>query len=116
MDTMSAFIRGEVNRGKEMMVFDWDRAAQILKERDAEDAAAGLDQDWGYTGGEILRDGAPVKQEDTYTYLASTWATPQLYVDGEYIDCYKMESEAPGWDAKTYWPDSALKIFKGEQE
>ncbi len=27
MDTMSAFARGEANRGNELKVFDWDKAA-----------------------------------------------------------------------------------------
>ena len=108
MDSFSAFAMGEANRGKEEMVFDWDRAAEIIKERNAQTASAGLSGDWEWTGGEILRGGAPVPKDETYTYLASTWATPELEVDGEVIDCFKMESETPGWNSDTYWPESAL--------
>ena len=111
MDSMSAFLLGEANRGKEMMVFDWDKAARIIKERNAKNASAGLAGDWEYTGGSILAEGNPIPQHETYTYLASTWATPELEVDGETIDCFKMESETPGWNEKTYWPDSALAIL-----
>ena len=50
--------------------------------------------------------------DDSYTYLASTWATPQLDIDGEIIDCYKMQSETDGWDSGTFWPDSAKDILK----
>ena len=113
MDTMSAFVRGEANRGKESMVFDWNRAAQIIKERGAKEASAGLSSDWEYTGGSILTDGKPTPKDDTYVFLASTWATPELEIDGETIDCYVMQSATPGWDAGTYWPESALAILNG---
>lgn len=96
-------------------VFDWDKAARILRAKGAKEASAGLAEDWGWTGGVILRGGEPVARKDTYTYLASTWATPVLYVDGEGdIDCWRYAAEAPEWDAGTLWPESALKIMKGE--
>lgn len=111
MDSLTAFAMGMANRDKELMVFDWDKAAKIIKECDATEAAAGLEGDWGYTGGPIFANGKPVPAEETYVYLASTWATPQLEVAGDVIDCYKMQSETPEWDAGTYWPESALKIL-----
>ncbi len=107
MDTMSAFAIGAANRGREAMVFDWNRAAQIIRERNAKEASAGLAGDWEWTGVTIFANGAPVPAEDTYCYLSSTWATPQLEVDGETIDCYLMQSDAPDWDSGTYWPESA---------
>lgn len=39
MDTLTAFRIGEANRGKEEMVFDWDKAATIIKERGIRNAA-----------------------------------------------------------------------------
>lgn len=115
MDTMSAFMMGVINRGKEPKVFDWDKAAQILRERKAQYAEAGLLDDWECTGGTILEDGKPVK--NSYTYLASKWATPALELeDGETIECYRMQSEVPIWDAHTRWPKSALAIFNGEKQ
>ena len=92
------------------MVFDWEKAAPLIKERDAKNASAGLSGDWEYTGGPILRDGKPVPKEEACVYLASTWATPELEIDGETIDCYRMESATPDWDAHTYWPKTALSI------
>ena len=109
MDTMSAFLKGEANRNKELMVFDWDKAARIIVKRSATEASAGLSGDWEWTGGRILENGKPA--EDTYVYLASTWATPELEIDGEIIDCFKMESETDGWGSDTYWPDSAKAIL-----
>jgi len=112
MNTLRAFLVGQLNRGKEQKVFDWDRAAQIIVERGATEASAGLSGDWEWTGGQILQDGQPIPQNDTYTFLASTWATPELDINGEIIPCFKMRSEVPDWNAKTYWPESALAILK----
>lgn len=114
MDTLSAFAMGQANRNKELKVFDWHKAAKLIKESGSKNASAGLSGDWEWTGGEIFRDGKPVPKEDTYTYLASTWATPELMHDGEMIDCYLMQSQTPGWDEDTYWPDSALAILEGK--
>lgn len=111
MDTLSAFAKGEANRGKELMVFDWDKAARLIKERKAMNASAGLSGDWEYTGGDILENGIPVPEDETYVYLSSTWATPELEINGEIIDCYRMESETDGWGSNTYWPETARKIL-----
>jgi len=108
---MFAFAMGEANRGKNMRVFDWDRAAMLIVERKPETVGAGLGGDWECTGGRIYADGAPVQREDTYTFLASTWATPEIDIDGDVIDCWKWQHDTPGWDDGTYWPDSALAIL-----
>ncbi len=111
MDTFRAFMMDEVNRGSELMVFDWDKAARIIKERRPKIASAGLRSDWEWTGGVIYKDGKPVK--DSYTFLASTWAVPELDIDGDIIECYIMKSNAEGWDSGTKWPESALYILEG---
>lgn len=110
---MSAFMMGQANQGKELMVFDWIKAAKRIKEVKPETASAGLAGDWEYTGGDIWGNGKPIPRNETYTYLASTWATPELNMDGEIEDCYKMQSETPNWDSGTYWPKEARKIIKG---
>lgn len=117
MDTLSAFTMGINNRHREPMVFDWNKAAWLISENHPTKASAGLASDWEWTGGIIYRDGVPVPTEETYTYLMSTWATPQLCMDGVIIDCFLMKSKAPPeWDASTYWPESALDILKREYE
>lgn len=113
MDTLRAFARGEANRGKEEMVFDWIKAAEIISERNPVCVSAGLRDDWEWTGGLIFSHGKIVEKKETYTYLASTWAVPELDIDGDVIACWKMQSETPGWDAKTYWPDEARSIVEG---
>lgn len=111
MDTISAFMNGQLNMGKARMVFDWDEAATLIAQHKPKRASAGLAGDWEWTGGEIWADGAPVPREDTYTYLASTWATPELNMDGDIVECYRMEYETE-WDEETYWPESALRILE----
>lgn len=114
MNTLQAFAMGEANRGKEKMVFDWDKAARLIKEKSPKLAMAGLRGDWEYTGGIIYADGQPDKHSDTF--LSSTWAVPELDIDGEVIPCYRMASEVPKWGSKTKWPKSAMDILKGDAE
>ncbi len=113
MDTMSAFLRAKAaaQQGAELKVFDWVKSAQIIKERCAKNASAGLAGDWEWTGGQILKDGVPVDRKETYTYLASLWATPELEVDGSVIPCFLMKSQKPEWDSDTYWPKEALDVL-----
>lgn len=113
MNTVIALAKGYfANRDRDLMVFDWDKAARIIKERGATRACAGLHEDYGWTGGIILEDG--VIKRNSYTFLASTWATPTLYVGGEEIPCYVMESETE-WNEDTKWPESAVKILMGDK-
>lgn len=116
METMQAFMMGEAHRGSELRVFDWIKAATIIASRRTEGASAGLSNDWEWTGGEIWRDSKPVPRDDTYTYLASTWATPELEIGDEIIECWRMQSETLGWDAHTYWPPEALRIALADIE
>lgn len=88
------------------MVFDWDRAAELIREHGARHAVAGLSSDMEWTAGDIFADGKPVL--DGGAYLASLWATPVLVLGGEEIECWKLQSDTPGWDANTVWPESAL--------
>lgn len=111
MDSFEAFQRGKATIGKEPKVFDWIKAAEIIRDSKVIFASAGLSDDWEWTGGDIFRDGKPLPQNETYTHLASTWAIPELFINGETIECYKMQSETPGWNADTYWPDEALNVL-----
>lgn len=118
MDTLSAMMMGFANGGKELMVFDWEEAARRIKASGARSASAGLRGDWEYTGGPILEGGKPVPQDDTYVFLASTWATPELRLDGgEPEECYRMQSATPGgaWGSDTYWPQEALQILERQE-
>lgn len=118
-DSLEKMARGDANRGNAMKVFDWEKAARLIRERKPTEASAGLATDWEYTGGLIYANSNFVPREDTYTYLASTWATPELDMDGDVVDCYRMESDVPAsWGdgdmADIYWPEAALAILNGE--
>lgn len=118
MDTMAAFVMGQANREKEKMVFDWDKAAEIIRDRKPECAIAGLQHDMEWTSGTIYEDGLPVT--DDYTYLSSTWATPILEIitrdEVEDIPCFRMKHEVPEWNSDTKWPHSAIEILtKGKE-
>jgi hypothetical protein len=114
MDTMRAFqnnMNAQAN-GATMRVFDWERAACRILEIKPQEASAGLGEDWEYTGGTIYRDGEAVT--DSYTYLASTWAIPELDMDGEVEECWRWMDDKCKWDADTMWPYEALRILKNK--
>ncbi len=109
MDTMAAYTRGQAARGNPMKVFDWDKAARLIRGSDAQEASAGLGGDWEWTGGNILADGKPVT--DGGCYLSSNWATPELEIDGVVQGCWCYNDE---WNEHTCWPESALAILRGD--
>jgi hypothetical protein len=117
VSTLEAFARGEQARaaGRPLKVFDWRKAAELL--RGHEYAQAGLVEDWFWTGGTILQNGVP--QTDPNCYLASNWATPVLIIGhDEPIECWVIvgtdaAKNELGYDfkAQTVWPKCALDIF-----
>lgn len=110
MDTWQAFAMGEANRNNPEKVFDWIKAAELIKEKNPQYVRAGLGRDWGWTGGTIYQDGKPVF--DSYTFLASTWAIPEIDIDGEIEECWVWLDDSPGWDSDTKWPQEALNILE----
>ena len=118
MDTMKALAMKQLNLGNEPMVFDWDKAARLIKERKPKYVYAGLRDDWEWTGGMIYdkdQDGSPVVT-NSYTYLESIWAVPEIQIDGEIMPCYVMHHERPRWDSHTKWPQSALDILNSKEQ
>lgn len=99
------------SKGEEQNVFDWTRAAEIIKDRDIKNASAGLAEDWDMTNGQILVNGKPKGKNKSNIFLGSTWATPVLVIGDEIIPCYRLESDTPGWNSITHWPEEALAIL-----
>lgn len=104
------------SRGAKLKAFDWDKAAQLIKEKLKEhpdlSAEAGLQGDWGYTGGVIFENGKPTN--DNYTYLSSNWAAPTLILswDGEEqeeVECSIERNER--FDSYTKWDKDSLAIL-----
>jgi len=110
MDTWSAFAMGETHRNNPLMVFDWIKAAKLIVENPEVTIEAGLRGDWEYTGGVIWQDGKPVKE---YVYLASTWAKPEIEIDGDREDCWIYQAESPNeeWSSSTHYPPEARRIL-----
>ena len=113
MNTLHAFYINQSTPDGHEKVFDWDKAAKIIKEEQPESAYAGLAEDWEWTSGIIYENSKPIKNK--YTYLASRWATPVLILDDKEIECYQPD-EYHGWNADTKWPESALKILSEENQ
>lgn len=106
------------SEGKTQQAFDWDKAAEIIKEKLKQfpnlTAEAGLQGDWAYTGGIIFEEGKPTN--DSYTYLSSNWAKPTLIIseDGEEIletECYSEAADSRFNDS-TKWDEESLKILE----
>lgn len=115
MNSFKAFAMGIATRDMEPRVFDWDKAARIIRSVSPKYATVGLLEDFEWTNGIIFDDGKPVRSKDCF--LRSTWATPILVDDeGNQYECWKMQSEVPRWHEKTLWPKSALRILKGEDD
>lgn len=110
--------QGVINKklGKPLMAFDWDKAAEIIKEKlklhhDLK-AEAGLQGDWDYTGGVIFENGKPTNDE--YTYLQSNWAKPTLILewDGEEQEDIVCEIEGNNrFGSGTKWDNKSLSIL-----
>lgn len=113
MDTLTAMLRAQSAHASnsKIKVFDWNKAAFLIKVQKAKIASAGLEGDWEWTGGTIF-NGRPLFADESYTYLASNHATPQIIIDDVEHDCWCYQSEHPEWDSGTRWPQSALDILK----
>jgi len=113
MHTDKAFRMGQASQGNPLMVFDWKKVAEIIRDEKPHIVQAGLQGDWEYTGGTIYLLGKIVDSQ--YTYLASTWAKPQALINDEFRDCFVFESETE-WDSDTKWPDEAKQILTNKQD
>jgi hypothetical protein len=100
--------------------FDWDKAAQIIKEKYAEHpdlvAEAGLNGDWDCTYGVIFAGGKP--KTDGGMYLASNWATPLLNLkwndQEEEIECSADETDR--FNCHSTWDEGSLAILEIKPE
>lgn len=111
MDTLSGIIMREkaVAANAEEMIFDWNKAADLIKQLKPEEAEAGLAGDYENTNGHIVTDG--------HTFLSSVWATPTLYLDDRAVPCFVYKSDnTEGWDYDTTWPRSAVEILEAKEE
>ena len=113
--------KSAAKQGATIMAFDWDKAAQIIKDNFNDHpgliAEAGLQGDWHYTGAVIFEKGVPVM--NPYTYLASNWAIPTLILswDGDEqmeIECFTEKSDR--FHGETKWDSISLAILNAIPE
>lgn len=90
-----------------MKVFDYEKAARLIREHQSEYATAYLAEDGGETYGVIYKDGKAVLDSDAF--LRSTWATPVIIIDFEVIECWK---KVEGNDYPIDWTPEALAILE----
>jgi len=104
-------------KGNKHLAFDWDKAAQLIKEHFATHpdltAEAGLKGDWNYTGGTIFKKGFPTN--DSYTYLASNWAKPTLILSWDKneqleVECSIIEDESR-FNEHSKWDETSMNIL-----
>jgi hypothetical protein len=93
-----------------LKVFDWIKAATLIRSTRPRIAEAGLSGNWGVTCTTICRRGEIERNHDGH--LASHWATPTILLIDDHghqtwIDCYVMSSETE-WNESTRWPAEAL--------
>ena len=113
MNPLKVFANGIATRNQESKVFDWQKAANLIKEALKANpklyVEAGLEEDWSCTADVIMQNGEVVHG---MPYLASTWATPIVVIGEVEHECYKMAHEVPDWNYDTVWPEVALDILK----
>lgn len=91
-------------------VFDWHKAADLIREHKPRKVYAGLQGDWGCTCGLIFSEGKSLPCRET-SYLRSNWALPLIELDGKQFECWVLDTprtNPEGWEAQTFWPPSAL--------
>lgn len=113
MEELNKMLKGYTSRYDPVRVFDWNKAAEIIKKEKPKHVDAFLGTDEAYTGGCIYHEKPILEQNGTY--LASRWAIPMLRLDDkDPYECWCWQKEQPEWDADTLWPESALKILQEE--
>jgi hypothetical protein len=89
-------------------VFDWVKAAQLIRDRRPLKAVARLAEDIDWTSVVIYCNGAIV--DGGTPFLASSWATPVLVLDDEEIDCF-VELIKDDSHYELMWPKEARAIL-----
>lgn len=79
---------------------NWKKVQQIVDKNPNSVIYAGLQEDWNNTSGLIFARG---EYYDGYVYVASSWATPIVDVDGEEIECWTYEKTKEGSGRPSWW-------------
>lgn len=102
------FSRGEIDKKRCDMTFDWELAARLIKNAHPFIAHATLEDSWNLVHRVIYQGGFHVYSETVH----SDRKRPMIVIDGgEPIPCFKMEYDTNGMEP---WPKEALEILEGD--
>lgn len=107
----NGFQKGKENRYGDLMRFDWDLAASLIRASKTKEAECGLNGDYDQTKRVIYKDEEVVINE--YMMIESTWAIPVLVIDNKVYDCFYYYTDS-FYKKPEQWPKSALVILKKE--
>ena len=112
-DACSVLVNEAIDNGGVAKVFNWIKAANIIKENPEKTWYAGLLEDWYWTSDIIWKNGHTTDCDELYPY--SIWATPILMStdNSEFIECWVPADEVD-WDDDTKWPEEALNIINNK--
>lgn len=102
------FFHGQINRHRCDLVFDWEKAARLIREKKPYIAHAGLEDSWEREYRKIYQGGLPVYSE---TFHSPNKKPVLIMNSSEPIPCCKMEYDTNGMEP---WPREALDILEGK--
>lgn len=86
-------------------IFNWVKAAELIKINKAETVYAGMKEDWSCTADTIVLNG---EMYNGTPFTTSDWATPSILIEDVFIPCYlKVDTK---YDAKI-WTHRAIQRF-----
>lgn len=94
-------------------VFDWDRAAALIKATGARTALAGIDKDWVSSSDSIFEDGRARADSACQAWTENPAMSPCLVLDGKRISCYKemWAGDISLADRKAIWPGRSAEAL-----
>ena len=93
------------------MVFDWEKAAEVLRERQPVAASVSFIGKHERTEPVLIyRDGEPTPDPRTFCPY-DAFDKPTLLIDGDEIECFRLENTITTWAIDEYWPESARRIL-----
>lgn len=94
-------------------VFDWDRAAALIKATGAQTALAGIDKDWLSSSDSIFDDGRARVDSACQAWTENPNMSPCLELDGKRMPCFKemWVSDITVADRRAIWPGRSAEIL-----
>ena len=96
------------------MVFDWERAADLLRKRRPRAAYVSMVGKRERSTPVLIYKDGEIVHDSLYGWgYYDAFDTPTLLIDGDEIECFRLENTITTWALGDYWPESARRILKG---